>query len=190
MTRARALALALMNRYGEAHAEVEPHSGKGLSHLEVQKLLYFADSVDPSLNFQFSPGRYGPYSDRARHLLVEMEGAFITGFGDGNDKVLEFRPIQPTERGEAELAHYLDAQPESITGVVDRVMDLVNGYEEPYGLELLSSTHWVALNEQANAPAIAAEAVRNWTQRKGRIFTDRHIERAFGHLTAVGAIRG
>jgi len=188
MTRARALTLALMNRYADAHAEVEPHSGKGLSHLEIQKLLYFADTVYPSLNFQFSQGRYGPYSDRARHLLIEMEGAFISGFGDGNDRVLEFRPIQPTERGEAELAHYLDTQSEEVTDLVDQVMSLVNGYEEPYGLELLSSTHWVVLNEHAAVPAIAANAVRNWTQRKGRIFTDRHVERAFTHLAAVGAI--
>jgi O-acetyl-ADP-ribose deacetylase (regulator of RNase III) len=182
MTHAHALLLVLMHRYADAHARVEPHSGKGLSHLEIQKLLFFADVVEPSLRFSFSPGRYGPYSDRARRLLGGIEGSYVSGFGDGSDRVLDFRPIQTTDQGDAELADYLDAQSEPVTAVVERVMELVAGYEEPCGLELLASTHWVASNEDANT-------VRSWTQRKGRIFTDRHVGRAFAHLQAVGALR-
>jgi O-acetyl-ADP-ribose deacetylase (regulator of RNase III) len=188
MTRARAIVLALMHRYAAAHGEIEPLSGNGLSHLEIQKLLYFANSVDPSLRLSFSQGRYGPYSDRARHLLVDMEGTFISGFGDGTDKVLDLKPIAPTERGIAELVHYLESASQEITKLVDWVMSVVDGYEEPYGLELLASTHWVATNEQARSPEVAAEAVQNWTDRKGRIFTDRHVCHAFRHLESVDAL--
>ncbi|QLL08857.1 type II toxin-antitoxin system antitoxin DNA ADP-ribosyl glycohydrolase DarG [Mycobacterium vicinigordonae] len=188
MTRGRATVLALMDQYAEARAEVEPLSGKGLSHLEIQKLLYFADCVDPSLKLAYSQGRYGPYSDRARHLVLDMEGNFVSGFGDGADRVLDLRPIVPTERGRSELVHLLESAPDAVTHLVDRVMSIVHGYEEPYGLELLASTHWVVTHEQAGCPRKAAEAVRNWTERKGRIFTDRHVERAFRQLEAAGVI--
>jgi hypothetical protein len=37
-------------------------------------------------------------------------------------------------------------------------------------------------------PERAAEAVRGWSQRKGRIFTDHHVEVAVAHLRASGAL--
>lgn len=188
MTRGRATVLTLMEQYAQARAEVEPLSGRGLSHLELQKLLYFADWVDPSLKLSYAQGSYGPYSDRARHVLLGMEGSFVSGFGDGADKVLDLSPIAPTDRGRLELDHYLESAPDAVTPVVDRVMDIVRGFEEPYGLELLASTHWVVAREQARCAATAAEAVRTWTERKGRIFTDRHVERAFRQLDRAGAI--
>lgn len=188
MTRARAAALALMDQYAAARAEVEPLSGEGLSHLEIQKLLYFADTVDPSLKLAFSQGKYGPYSDRARHLLLGMEGNFVSGYGDGTDRVLDFKPIASTEQGRAELVHYLESASQAVMRLVDRVMTIVQGYEEPYGLELLASTHWVVTHEHVMSPRAAAQAVRGWTERKGRIFTDRHVERAFRQLEAAGAI--
>lgn len=51
----------------------------GISHLEIQKLMYFANEADPDLALDFTPGRYGPYSERVRHLLQGMEGAFTVG---------------------------------------------------------------------------------------------------------------
>jgi uncharacterized protein YwgA len=75
-----------MDQYADARAEVEPLSGKGLSHLEIQKLLYFADCIDPSFKLAYSQGSYGPYSDRARDLLLGVEGSFVSGFGDGADR--------------------------------------------------------------------------------------------------------
>ena len=31
----------------------------GASHLEIQKLMYFADYFEPELKLDFTPGRYG-----------------------------------------------------------------------------------------------------------------------------------
>ncbi len=36
--------------------------------------------------------------------------------------------------------------------------------------------------QKANDPQAAALAVRQWTQRKGRIYTDEHVRVAFEHL--------
>ncbi|WP_368679956.1 macro domain-containing protein (plasmid) [Rhodococcus opacus] len=189
MTRVRATVLTLMDHYCERKAAIEPLADKALSHLELQKLVYFADYFDQTLGLKFSQGRYGPYSDVLRIMIRDMEGSFVSGFGDGTDKVLNLRPISITEEGRQRLIDYLD-RPDSqpVTDLVDRVMNAIDGYEEPYGVELLASTHWVAVNEGAGTPDLASDAVRSWTQRKGRIFTDRHISIALNQLEHVGAL--
>ncbi len=185
----RAVVLALADRYCEGKSAVEGLASASLSHLELQKLLYFADSFDRNLRLKYAPGRYGPYSDSLRHVIQGMEGSYLRGFGDGSDPVLDLRPIELTEEGRSKLLDYLDhPKGESVTRIVDNVAAIIEGFEEPYGVELLASTHWVIMHEGAVTPQLAAEAVRNWTQRKGRIFTDRHIGIAFRHLQTVGGV--
>lgn len=62
-----------------------------------------------------------------------------------------------------------------MSAAVDTVLRVIEGFEGPYGVELLASTHWVATREGAKEPATAAAAVRKWTKRKGRIYSDDRI---------------
>ncbi|HEX7662601.1 MAG TPA: hypothetical protein VF444_24310 [Pseudonocardiaceae bacterium] len=64
------------------------------------------------------------------------------------------------------------------------MLDLVEGFETPYGLELLASVHWIA-EETPEAAAnldLATNLVRSWTPRKGRMFTSDHIRVAWQAL--------
>jgi O-acetyl-ADP-ribose deacetylase (regulator of RNase III) len=188
MTWGRAILINLLESYVARRAAVEPWEDQhGASHLEIQKLMYFANELEPRLHLKFQPGRYGPYSERVRHLVQEMEGTFLQGHGDGSAPVLSLDPIAPTDRAREELASYLTtAQENSGRKIVDDVISEIEGFEGPYGLELLASTHWVVRheNEIDNAP----EKVRGWTHRKGRIFTDAHVKMAVKHLQNVGAV--
>ena len=47
-----------------------------------------------------------------------------------------------------------------------RVGDLVEGFETPFGLELLSTVHWVASQEKANSIEDVIAAVYGWGERK------------------------
>ncbi len=67
---------------------------------------------------------------------------------------------------------------------------LIDGFETPYGLELLATTHWVAVHEQAGDAAAAAELVRDWSQRKGHLFTDGHVAVAWQRLDEGGWLAG
>jgi O-acetyl-ADP-ribose deacetylase (regulator of RNase III) len=177
-----------LESYVARRAAVEPWEDQhGASHLEIQKLMYFANELEPLLRLDFQPGRYGPYSERVRHLVQEMEGTFLQGHGDGTAPVLSLEPIAPTDRAREELANYLaTAQEKSGRKIVDNVISEIEGFEGPYGLELLASTHWVVRHE--NGIEDAPEKVRRWTRRKGRIFTDSHVEVAVRHLQDVGAV--
>ncbi|MBB4854040.1 O-acetyl-ADP-ribose deacetylase (regulator of RNase III) [Mycobacteroides chelonae] len=178
MTWGRAMLLDALRRYLDKRRAVEPwEDATGVSHLEIQKLMYFADSIEPQLELAFKPHRYGPYSEKVRHLLLNMEGAYTRGFGDGTAKALSYDPISLTDSGIQELDAFLESHPNAtrVTTAIDAVLQTVNGFEGPYGVELLASTHWVATRQDARDPENAAAAVRGWTQRKGRIYTDDRV---------------
>lgn len=155
--------------------------GEAASPLEVQKLLYFTQEAGVPLRLSFVKQRYGPYADRARHAVKQLEGHFLTGYGDGTgDTSVRLLP-GATE----EAASVLEANPET-RARYERVKELIVGFETPYGLELLATTHWVATREQAHDAGSAASLVRNWSKRKGRLFTDKHVEIAWRRLEAEG----
>src|SRR5437773_1330054 len=57
-----------------------------LSLLEVQKLAYFLQQAGENLRLDFAKGPYGPYADKLRHVLNNIEGHYILGIGDANNK--------------------------------------------------------------------------------------------------------
>lgn len=187
MSRSRALALILMKHYGTKRELIEPWLDVfGVSHLEVQKLMYFADVIDGTLRLDYAPAQYGPYSDKVRLVLQEMEGRYTEGLGDGAGKVLSLDPIRVTDEGERELARYLaTAEGQGVRDLAQRVLVMTDGYEDPYGVELLASTWCVAMAKQSQDPGVVAQGVRTWTKRKGQIFTDQQIAAALRHLESV-----
>jgi hypothetical protein len=62
----------------------------------------------------------------------------------------------------------------------DRVADLVEGFETPFGLELLSTVHWVATRERASSDTVVAQT-HGWSDRKKQ-FSPRQIAVAFDVL--------
>ncbi|WP_067503926.1 Panacea domain-containing protein [Nocardia puris] len=184
MTWGRALVLQLLRSYAAKRRSLELRDGPdGASHLEIQKLMYFANQVEPALGLKFAPARYGPYSETIRHLLQDMEGAFTTGLGDGTARTLDNNPISLTADGSRALNEFPASERGArVTEACDAVLRIVEGFEGPYGVELLASAHWVVTNQDAHEKRAAAEAVRGWTERKGRIFTDAHVEAALEQL--------
>lgn len=190
MTWGRALLITLLQRYVSQREATEPWEDQhGASHLEIQKLMYFAELLEPKLDLRFEQGRYGPYSERVRHLLQGMEGAYTVGLGDGADPVLALRPIHATARGHAEASEFLeDERYDHVSSLADQVMILVEGFEGPYGVELLASADWVCRRQEAASVGRATELVREWTHRKGRLFTEHHVASAMHQLESAGML--
>ncbi len=156
----------------------------GLSRIEVQKLAYFLQEAGGPLQLPFVKHHYGPYSDTLRHALNTMEGHFIRGLGDG---VVEAE-IEPTEDALAEAEAFIAQQTQSaLAEQVARVGRLIEGYQSPYGMELLASVHWVATRE-AGVQSIdtAVTAVHGWNDRKRRLMRPEHIAAAWHRLQAEG----
>ena len=75
------------------------------------------------------------------------------------------------------------AENHHITERIQRVLDLAEGYESAYGLELLASVHWMAARHgSSNDLSGVTNSVQSWSQRKRRMFTAQHIESAWQRL--------
>ena len=176
MTPGRAALVVLMNRY--LRGLMDPF----VTLIEVQKLMYFMQEAGQPLRLNYIKHHYGPYATNLSHVLNKVEGHFVAGYQDGGDqpdKELTIVPGAITE-AEAALEHEHDTQSR-----FNRVASLVDGFETPYGLELLATVHWVGTRQSADTPEKALAAVRAWNDRK-RVFTERQVTIAFDTLKIKG----
>lgn len=157
--------------------------GYGFTEWEAQKLAYFLQEAGEALNLPFAKHAFGPYSDTLRHVLNRMEGHFIRGLGDG---VVEAE-IEPVPEAMAEAETYVEAQGnEALAERVRRVGDLIEGFQSPYGMELLATVHWVAKHEGAATEDEALAAVRGWNNRKKSLMAPEHVSAAWKRLAQAG----
>ncbi len=180
MTIGRAALIGLIDRYKV------PGYDYLLSLLEVHKLAYFLQCAGEPLKLAFQKGIYGPYADNLRHVLSRIEGHFITGYGDGNNS--PETPLSLLPGAAKEAADFLAGHSRTRKHF-DRVAEMIEGFETPYGMELLSSVHWVAMQEVPAARMSADEAARgvlNWNERKRRLFKPEHIKAAWSRLKDTG----
>lgn len=171
MTKARALLLMLMNDYSIP--------GYRLTLLEVQKLAYFLQEVGEPLRLRFEKGKFGPYADNLNHVLQRLDGHFIHGFGDRQRNA-----AISLAKDAKENAHDFLMNEGKTFQHLEKVREIIQGFETPYGLELLSTVHWIIVTKrelEEDIEGIVAE-VHQWNERKRRIFKERHIVKAWEHL--------
>jgi O-acetyl-ADP-ribose deacetylase (regulator of RNase III) len=153
-----------------------------LTQIEVQKLAYFlADAGQDLGTLKFEKNKFGPYAPALRHVLTKMDGAFLTGVGDGA-KASEIAVI---DTALVEADKLLEASNDKETGNrVERISQLIDGFETPYGMELLATVHWTAAERpEATFDEIVA-AVHSWNARKREIMPATHIRAAYDRLIA------
>lgn len=175
MTTGSATLLLLMQRY--IKGLMDPF----VTLLEVQKLMYFMQEAGQPLKLKYEAAAYGPYAHNLAHVLKRLEGHYIMGFGDGEskpDKPLELLPDVIDE------AHDKLARDDETMKRLDRVAKLIDGYEDSYGMELLSTMLWVMVhNEDARkSPIDAVNAVQAWSARKRHTLKVSHLEKAWQRL--------
>ena len=157
-----------------------------VSLIEIHKLMYFLQEAGEDLKLRYQARFYGPYADNLRHVLKSLEGHQLEGFGDGSKKVREAEPIIVLPGGAREASEAL-AENYQIAERIQRVLELVEGYESAYGLELLASVHWMATHtgnddDLDDDLSGVTKRVQSWSQRKQRMFTAQHIESAWQRL--------
>ena len=175
MTSGRAAILKVLDTYKQLDY--------GLSKIEVQKLAYFLQQAGEDLRLQFTQYTYGPYSHQLHHALNNMEGHYIRGVGDGTvEASIEPMP-DALEQAEAFIAEQGE---EALQQHVDRVAELIEGYQSPYGMELLATVHWVATQEQVTDATAAIAKIGEWNDRKRTLMQPAHIHAAWQQLHANG----
>jgi O-acetyl-ADP-ribose deacetylase (regulator of RNase III) len=180
MTVARAHVLHVLNSYTVL--------GNELTILVVQKLLYFLQQAGEPLKLRFEKYWYGPYADNLRHVLSLFEGHFIEGFADGRNAPMIPLRLLPDAVEEAEqLIAQQGKEHASSEARLQRVIDLIEGFESPYGMELLASVHWLAHNDESVHDAKSAlQAIQHWSEGKRDRLQPEHVNIAWQRLAEHG----
>lgn len=175
LTPGRAALVGLMGRYLAGMMDTS------ITLLEVHKLMYFLQRAGEPLKLRYTKAVYGPYAENLRHVLREVNGHLLTGFTPGDDPTTELELLP----GALELAEAFLAEQVDTSARFAKVADLVDGFESPFGLELLATVDWVMSEEHASSPEAIRERVYAWNTRK-RQFTPDQIELAADRLRSAG----
>jgi len=179
LTENRAVFIQLLGRYLMALMDSRP------SLIEVQKLMYFLQEAGQPLRLRFERGAYGPYADNLRQVLIDTEGTYTIGYGDGTgrpmDSSLELMP-GAWDRAVGALQGHAEAHARC-----DRVMKLAEGFESMYGMELLGTIHWIVAHDDVPSDDAGQirQAVAAWSPRKAKLFRPEHVDIALDHLHAL-----
>lgn len=181
MTYGRAIVLKLLQQYCVLDYE--------LTLLEIQKLFYFLQECGEPLKLDFKKQSYGPYADNLRHVLHKFEGHFTSGFADGKNR--PDTPIQLLPAAIEEANLFLESSEHQDKAHLDRlaaVKELIEGYESPYGMELLATVHWLVYQESRDIHAqdSIVKGIHDWSARKARLMKPEHIDLARQRLLKMG----
>ena len=166
MTPGRAALIMLMRRY--LGGLMEPF----VTLLEAHKLMYFLAEAGEPLRLYYAKAPYGPFAENMGHVLHAIEGHLVSGYRDGGDAPGKQLDIVP---GAVEGASdFLRDNPETQERL-NRVVDLVEGFETPFGLELLATVHWVIAKENAATVADAIRLTYAWNPRKRMFYREQIV---------------
>jgi O-acetyl-ADP-ribose deacetylase (regulator of RNase III) len=179
MTPGRAALVSLIYRY--LSGLMDPF----ITLLEVHKLMYFLQESGAQLNLKYVKHHYGPYAQNLTHVLRNVEGHLISGYADGGDE--PDKPLELVPGAIFDATQFLEEDKET-RALLNRVGDLVAGFETPFGLELLATVHWVAKHENAATAKEAYAKVRAWNDRKKR-FSQTQVTLALRTLKKKGWLR-
>ena len=178
LTLARALLIRLMQQYSRMAYR--------LTLLEIQKMAYFLQESGQPLQLNYVAHVYGPYAHNLNKVLEILEGHFIRGYGDTQKPDVEIKLLPGAAKAAEEfLAGQVDSGPR-----LQRVAEIIEGFETPYGMELLSSVHWVATHQAPTSLSAdeAVQAIHCWNERKRQMFRPDHIRVAWDRLRGEGLL--
>jgi len=161
--------------------------GYRLTMLEVVKLAYFLQAAGEPLKLKFVRGPYGPYAEQMHPVLQRLEGHYIRGYGDRSQGA----SIAVIKGAATQATRVLEDHPDTLRRL-GRVARLIQGFETPYGMELLATVHWLAGEDERvhGDPAVSVELVQSWSERKRRAFQADHVKRAWQRLRDEAWIGG
>ena len=189
LTVPRALVAELVRRYSIIGIEC--------TLLEVQKLGYFIDrwidklALGNGLKFEFSANKFGPYSEKMKHLLNGLDGSYL----HCDKRLSDASPFDvihfDDNKKEAIAAYLTTTEAKPYRRALEATTCVIDGLESPFGMELLSTVDWLVHREMVEPKAHAVrEALSRWPgdkkarDRKIGLFDERVIDIALQNLIA------
>ena len=187
LTPARALVAELIRRYCI--------SGMDCSLLEIQKLIWLLNriidkqGIKNEFNLKFQAHYYSPYASNLNHLLNALDGSYLKSDKPIPDCKSFNDVIWFNDNEKITVSTYLNSEGKPYLSALNETTRLINGFESPFGMELLATVDWIILQSQCKPTlSIVKEQIANWpagkkwAQRKLRLFDDKYINYAIERL--------
>jgi len=157
--------------------------GYRLTQIEIQKLAYFLQAAGEPLRLDYARNQFGPYAEKLHFVIQRLNGHYLSGYGDRSNASNIYLLPNAKEEAEQYLRDYPDTQEH-----LEKVSNLIDGFETPYGMELLATVHWLAQEDPSvkNDYKAAVHGFETWNQRKREHFKPEHIKTAWERLKQQG----
>jgi hypothetical protein len=169
------------------------------SLLEIHKLAWFLErtiermELDNPLDLRFEADRYGPYADRLRHLLNDLDGSYL----HCERRISDARPADTIwfdDSKKDRVAAFLNSEARSFAGALEETCAIIDGFESPLGMELLATVDWLLAREECDRTVESLQdGLRRWpgggdsARRKIRLFDSRLLSLALELLSPTTA---
>ncbi len=178
LTKQRAMLLYLLENYAILGYEI--------TLLEIQKLAYFLQRLGQlDLKLQFKKYYYGPYSHNLQHLLHHITGSYIIT----EKSILDSKPYDIIYLNNEKLTEVKEFINKHCSSEEKRRLEIltkiIEGYESPFGLELLATVDWILFNDRENkfnSLEDIKKAMLKWSKRKYDVFKKELIKAALERL--------
>lgn len=166
-----------------AFAELEKFFGGHLTRLTAQKLTYFLQILGVDFGMSFVKEKYGPYSEKLHKVFKLMEEKrYIYGYS-GEDRKVVVSAATYAAANEFLMNARVDVSP-----IIEKLSLLIEGYETPYGMELLSSVHFLFVSQGIVDQPAMSEALEAWNDHKRESFPEKAVTAALSRLKSDGLI--
>lgn len=165
----------------KALSEFEIFFNGCFDRISLQKIVYFLQASGVNYRLDFNRNLHGPYSEQLRKSFIALEKAkMISGFTSAE------RETKVTSLGYAKADDFLKHLPSNYSENIERVNHLIQGYESPFGLELLSTVHWLAVKEKVHPLEKVIKEFLSWGDNKRNTYSESDIIRAYKRLEEDG----
>tara|TARA_R110002072_G_scaffold9584_7_gene46400 strand:+ start:550 stop:1614 length:1065 start_codon:yes stop_codon:yes gene_type:complete len=164
------------------------------SLLEIQKMAWFlqrvieSEGLENELKLSFEANYYGPYANNLAHLLNALDGSYLKA----DKRIPDSAPddvIWFNDDKKEFVQRFLKSEGSKYRPALEKTLKLIDGFESPYGMELLSTVDWLLVKEKCepNVESIQ-KGIKNWpagtkwAERKANLFQPKHIDIALKRL--------
>jgi len=187
LTPARALIAELVRRYWVL--------GMECSLLEIQKLAWFMERAieifaleNNPLKLNFKAHIYGPFTPKLNFVLDSLDGSYL----HCEKRISDASPLDVIwfDDSRKDLVQaYLKTEAKPYAEALEYVGKLIDGFESPFGMELLATVDWLLTRENTEHTVTGIrKALEDWpageasAARKLRLFDERAIGFALERL--------
>ncbi len=156
--------------------------GEFVSEFSSEKVSYFLQQfgAEKYFNLKFTPNFYGPYSGKVRYILNVLNGSYVMGYSDMTKK--PFQPLTILPDGYDMVKEYIEKNNE-LFEIGERTKKFLSGFYSDFGLELLSSVHYIMTKNNTTEVREVMMKLSEWNNRKRSLFSnDNYVKIAINHI--------